>query len=291
VLNGWKIEVLSVLFQRAMQHLSGDAHGASAVRRRDLHAEVLQALDADSGEPWFQEQVAALPTGYLFAHPPEFIAADLRDLRRLGAGEARARGRYVSETHAVEYAAAAGEEVASGAFHKLAGALTAAGMQILSAEINTLVKGLVLDRFFVHDPDFPGEPPPQRMEEVSRALERSLLSDAAPSFRRLWQKSGGRGAAEAIALPTQVRIDNSTSESCTIIDIFTADRMGLLYAIGRALYELGLSVSVAKIGTYLDQVVDVFYVTDRSGRKIEQQERLEEIRARLLETIAAMDRM
>ena len=44
--------------------------------------------------------------------------------------------------------------------------------------------------------------------------------------------------------------------------------MGLLYTITRTLFELELSVSVAKIGTYLDQVVDVFYVTDQDGRKI-----------------------
>ncbi len=43
----------------------------------------------------------------------------------------------------------------------------------------------------------------------------------------------------------------------------------------------------AKIGTYLDQVVDVFYVTDREGRKIQDQARLEAIRRRLLEVIQA----
>ena len=36
---------------------------------------------------------------------------------------------------------------------------------------------------------------------------------------------------------------------------------------------MDLSVAVAKIGTYLDQVVDVFYVTDQQGQKIEQRNR------------------
>ena len=90
--------------------------------------------------------------------------------------------------------------------------------------------------------------------------------------------------------PTQVRIDNSTSERYTIIDIFTADRRGLLYTITRKLFDLGLSVSVAKIGTYLDQVVDVFYFTDSSGNKIENDDRLEQIRTRLLEEIELFSR-
>ncbi len=53
----------------------------------------------------------------------------------------------------------------------------------------------------------------------------------------------------------------------------------------RALFELGCSVWRAKIGTYLDQVLDVFYVTDRENGKIEDQGRLDAIRQRLLEVI------
>ena len=74
-------------------------------------------------------------------------------------------------------------------------------------------------------------------------------------------------------LPTRVRIDNSTSDRYTIIDVFASDRTGLLYTIARTIFELGLSVSLAKIGTYLDQVVDVFYVTDQAGRKIDDESR------------------
>jgi [protein-PII] uridylyltransferase len=84
---------------------------------------------------------------------------------------------------------------------------------------------------------------------------------------------------------TRVNIDNSTSDFFTILDIFAHDRTGLLFAITRTLFELGLSVARAKVGTYLDQVVDVFYVTDQDQNKIESAPRLEEIRRRLLEVI------
>ncbi len=85
-------------------------------------------------------------------------------------------------------------------------------------------------------------------------------------------------------------IDNSSSDVFTILDIMATDRLGLLYTIARALFELGLSVSRAKIGTYADQVVDVFYVTDKAGEKIQDEQRLEEITAKLLESIAALDK-
>ena len=91
-------------------------------------------------------------------------------------------------------------------------------------------------------------------------------------------------------MPTQVRVDNNTSDRFTILDIFAADKTGLLYTIARTIFELGLSVSVARIGTYLDQVVDVFYVTDALGEKIEDESRLAEIRARLFEVVDDFER-
>ncbi len=89
-------------------------------------------------------------------------------------------------------------------------------------------------------------------------------------------------------MPSRVSADNSTSDRYTILDIFARDRTGLLYTIARTLFELELSVSVAKIGTYLDQVVDVFYVTDLQGRKIADETRLGQITARLLAAIDAL---
>jgi [protein-PII] uridylyltransferase len=119
-----------------------------------------------------------------------------------------------------------------------------------------------------------------------------VLRDPAklPVFRKVWRPPEQRRHESVSPLPTRVRFDNSTSDRYTIIDVFAADRMGLLYTISHALFELGLSVSVAKIGTYLDQVVDVFYVTDQSGHKVVEQHRLDEIRQRLLDEIDQLER-
>jgi len=56
--------------------------------------------------------------------------------------------------------------------------------------------------------------------------------------------------------------------------------------IARTMFEEGLSVRSAKIGTYLDQVVDAFHVTDEAGRKVVEPERLDRVR-RALERVAA----
>jgi [protein-PII] uridylyltransferase len=286
VLNSWKGEVLADLYLRTLRHLSGDSPSLAADERR------LAARKAVSNEPdpaWFERQIDLLPSSYLMTTLPEQIADELRRLRNLNHGEVRVWHRYLPETRTIEYTVGTNESITPGVFHKLTGGLSGQGLQILSADINTLADGLVLDRFRVQDPDYADRPPPERLDEIDRRLVESLTSGGPPTFRRVWQSSTRRASDVLQVQPTRVRLDNSTSERYTIVDVFASDRMGLLYTISRTLFELELSVSLAKIGTYLDQVVDVFYVTDARGNKIENEEHLEYIRTRLLEAIQTLE--
>jgi [protein-PII] uridylyltransferase len=83
-------------------------------------------------------------------------------------------------------------------------------------------------------------------------------------------------------IPTLVAIDNRVSETHSVIDIECGDRVGLLFGITNCLYHLGLDIHLAKINTMDDRVFDVFYVTDREGRKVEEPQRLERVRTALL---------
>ncbi|HTQ38757.1 MAG TPA: [protein-PII] uridylyltransferase [Pirellulales bacterium] len=287
VLNSWKGEVLSDLYVRTLLYLSGDSPSLVADDCR-LSTQALLANEEPSD--WYVQQTEALNSSYLMNVAPEQIAEELRRLKKLGPGDVEVWHRFLPETNTIEYTVGTYEDISPGIFHKLTGGLSSAGLQILSADINTLAAGLVFDRFRVQDPDYAGQPPPERMNDIDRRLKESLTSDQPPAFRRVW-RSSQRKASEALqVLPTQVRCDNSTSERFTVIDVFALDRMGLLYTISRTLFELGLSVSLAKIGTYLDQVVDVFYVTEQTGRKVEGEERLESIRQALLKAIEEFQR-
>jgi [protein-PII] uridylyltransferase len=85
-----------------------------------------------------------------------------------------------------------------------------------------------------------------------------------------------------IVAESRVIIDNHGSDFCSIVEIYTQDRLGLLYAITKTLSVMELNISFAKISTKVDQVVDVFYVTDLEGQKIYDEERLEEIKKAIL---------
>jgi [protein-PII] uridylyltransferase len=217
------------------------------------------------------------------------MAAILRELHSLPQGQATSWAHFEPESGTVEYTVGTYEDVTPGIFHKLTGVLSSRGMQILSAEIHTLDQGLVLDRFRVLDLDFEGPPPEDRLHEVKQSLASSLTGGAPvePTFRRMWPP--GRAIMgkplKIVTLPTQVRLDNSTSDRYTIIDVFTHDRLGLLYCVTKTIFDLGLSVHLAKIGTHLDQVVDVFYVTDFQGNKVQDEAWLERIRTSILHAL------
>jgi [protein-PII] uridylyltransferase len=293
VLNDWKTEVLADLYRRTREQLTSDAPEAAAQAALDERRRaVREALQTESTEPWFAKQVDGLPRGYLTGNSAEQIATDLRNLRSLNRRQSLTQARYQPDRKAVEFWIGTYEDVAPGVFHRLTGALASQGLQVLSAEINTLYDGLIIDRFWVHDPDFAGPPPQSRCDDVCRALTKSLddLRTQRPIFRRVWQAGAGRKTENMPKLPTRVQMDNSTSSAYTVVDVFAADRRGLLFTIARTLFDLQLSVAFAKIGTYLDQVVDVFYVTDRKGKKIESTAKINEIRTRLLVEIEALER-
>ena len=67
----------------------------------------------------------------------------------------------------------------------------------------------------------------------------------------------------------RVRIDNTSSSFFTIVEVFADDFPGLLFSIADALFRCGLDIWAAKIATKVDQVVDVFYVRDIAGQKVD----------------------
>ena len=286
VWDDWKCDVVTRLFHRTMQYLAVESPATTAeeqlaARRRETAAGARFA----SQRTVVCRADRRLARGVSPCHHARQAAADLLLLHNRGATAAVADVRYMPETGVVQFTVGTSENAAPGVFHKLTGACTSEGLEIRSAQINTLADGLILDRFWVRDHDFAGEPPADRLRHVREALVQSIErpSHEAPRFRRTWQ---ARGPSIALpAAPTRVTVDNTTSDGYSIVDIFTHDRTGLLYTITRTLFELDLSVWRAKIGTYLDQVVDVFYVTDRAGQKIGDDRHLDMVRQRLLEVL------
>ncbi len=289
VLNDWKRKLLIDLYRHANSQLTGEDKSEDVAQVVSTRRDTLQSMrgPSESG-PWWDRQIDALPATYLWSDPPERIFQVLQRLSSLQPNCVEAWYRHLPDRKTNVCVVGTYETITPGVFHKLTGALTGKGLQILSAHIHALADGLLLDRFYVDDADYDGEPPEQRVREICDALVAALTvnADKPPAFRRLWQAETGTTAADYAQMPAHIRFDDATSEQYTIITILTYDRRGLLYSITRTLFELGVVVHSAKIGTYLDQVVDVFYVTDVQGRKIYDDPWLAEIRQKLNEALS-----
>ena len=70
-------------------------------------------------------------------------------------------------------------------------------------------------------------------------------------------------------VPTKVVIDNESAREHSVIDIFTADRVGLLHTLARTFFDLGLDVDLARITTEGHRAADAFYVRTGDGGRLE----------------------
>lgn len=285
--NRWKADVLREVYERVLAHLSGDRDpldsDADLQRlRKDLARRLKSSTDVS-----VLQLIESLPPLYLHSSSIDRIEQELQVLSQLGPKDVFAHGWVEAGVGTVRYMVATNERVMPRIFHRLAGVLSSKGQEILEADIHTLPGGLVVDRFRVRDTDHPDGPDRDRIEQISRALVDGVQSDKLPPLGQA-RRYGRPGRQDMITtLPTKVNIDNTTSARSTIIDVFAPDRPGLLFAIARTLVDLNLSISLARIGTYMDQAVDVFYVNDDSGEKITNADRLRHIQQHLLERVTA----
>jgi [protein-PII] uridylyltransferase len=286
VLTSWKVEVLSELYVRASRQLAA-AGGAVDNAERDGERRAAWGLltPAERGDAWFERQLAALPESYVTKRPTPAVVDTLRRLRQLEARSGAAWARYFPDTDTVEFVAGVDQGAGRAIFSSMAGALTRNRLQILAAETNTLADGLLLMRYVASEPESPGEPSQARLNQINQDLVASIDSEETPSFPKILGREQKEAGAVLAGLPNKVRIDTELSDECAVVEVVTVDRRGLLYRLARALHDLGLVIRFSKISTYLDQVVDVFYVTERGGEKPRSESRLEEIRATLMGVI------
>jgi [protein-PII] uridylyltransferase len=70
-------------------------------------------------------------------------------------------------------------------------------------------------------------------------------------------------------VPTKVVIDNHSARAHSVVDVFTADRVGLLHTLSRTFFDLGLTVDLARISTEGHRAADAFYVRTSEGGRLE----------------------
>ena len=289
VLTKWKEALLIELYLLALPEVSGKSERVESASDVDhVTNEVLAAwkTQAPPNREWVKSQLETFPARYLSGTAKDRIIAHLSVIRSLTPERPRVESKYNRELKVCEYSLITFDSVTSGMFMKLTGVLAAKGLRVLDAQIVTRPDGIVVDTFLVKDPDFSGEPTPARLDKVGKAIVSVLKGELSiEAFMEQNRRVSFRSQMPIRRNRTEVKIDNDTSDHFTVIDVFADDKQGLLHEIAKTLYDLGLSVHSAKIGTRLDQVVDVFHVTERNGHKVEDATTCESIQTRLKERV------
>jgi [protein-PII] uridylyltransferase len=90
-------------------------------------------------------------------------------------------------------------------------------------------------------------------------------------------------------MATQISFDNEISETRTLTEVETEDRLGLLYAISQVFAELSVDIAGARIVTERGAAIDSFYVRELDGGKIESPSRRILIESKLREAVSKLD--
>lgn len=216
-----------------------------------------------------------MPPRYRLDVDPATAVIHLDLIDRLA--EAPAAVRLVPDTTSGELWIVSPDRAAR--FAELAGALTASGLDVRSAEAYTRRDGVVLDVF--HVANDAGEPVtnPAVAAEVERRLGGKDLGDLDAAVRS--RTARFRVAGGPASMGVKVRISNKVSPRHTVIDVVAADRPGLLYELARCVAAHHLDIRFARVATRGERIVDAFYVTGPDGR-VEDAGKLDELRDALL---------
>jgi [protein-PII] uridylyltransferase len=275
----WKARLLRELYDKTRAVLlRGERRpdpGTAEAAGRELVAEALQARARGVRVDDQDRFVAAMPARYFLTVPPGRAP---HHLRLLSLGRRRALAATVRDDPALgvsEAALAARDR--PGLLATIAGVLAAHRIDIQHAEVFSTgddpalgwLAARALDLFDLRGPE--GGPVERSRWRAARADLARVLSgeeslDALMS-RRL--RASSLPAKPLPRVPTKIVIDNDSARAHSVVDVFTADRVGLLHTLARTFFDLGMTVDLARITTEGHRAADAFYVRTAEGGRLE----------------------
>jgi [protein-PII] uridylyltransferase len=285
VWNGWKAALLRELYHRAIEVISGGLSEEGQDARAAAAQKAARRLLPDFSEAEFAAFAGRGYPFYWLSFDPATHARHARLMR-----EAEASGAPLTVEKRVDASRSVTEITLytadhAGLFSRIAGALAVSGANIVDAKIMTMSNGMALDTFWVQDAAGGPFERPDKLAKLAVVFEKVLTGDL-KLHRELARPPALPSRTRVFTVAPRVLVDNKVSGSHTVIEVNGRDRPGLLFELTRALTGLNLQVSSAKISTYGEKVVDVFYVKNLFGHKVEHPTKLADIQRTLEEILA-----
>ena len=280
--NGWKRQLLSDLFEAAEEVLRLGHKQRGRTERIAAKQERLQrSLDWQADR--FGAFVARMPEPYWIAEPDDVLLGNARLIAAagdaplsIGAVVDADRGATLVTIYAADH---------PGLFYRIAGAIHVAGGNIIDARIHTTRDGMAIDNFLVQDPWGRPFDDTNQLQRLRTAIE-DALANRGKLADRLIARPLPRSRAEAFPIAPNVLIDNRASNRFTVVEVNARDRPALLNQLAHALFQSKVTVHSAHVATYGERAVDIFYLTDLTGDRIDNPARLKALERRLLAAAA-----
>jgi len=279
--NGWKGQLLRDLYRAAEEVLNaghaGKGREARVKNKKDDLASVLQK--------WSNNELAThhqrMNDAYWIAEDKDTLVQNARLMKRTDE-----KGQPLGITARIETFqdmtnVAVYTEDHPGVFARVVGALGVAGATITGAKIHTSRDGMAMDNFTVQDLEGRAFGNRRQLDKLEETIFNTLQGNVRPK-EQLKHKRVFGAKDSAFKIEPVVLIDNKASNRSTVIEVNAKDRPGLLYDLAYALYRLKLSIFSAHVATFGERAIDVFYVRDLVGQKVENKVRLRNLENKLL---------
>ncbi len=284
--NNWKATLLRQLYRRSEELMSGTVLPEGRDGRVLAAQEGLRPLLVDWQPAEIDAHLGRAYPAYWLGFNAETLAHHARLIREAERGKAPLtldtridRGRAVTEV--TVYTADH-----PGLFSRLAGAIALAGADIVDARIFTMTNGMALDVFSIQAAGGGPFDSGDKLARLSVMVDKVLAGELRLVDELAKRRPVQTARARAFKVAPRVLVDNTITGNHTVIEVNGRDRPGLLFHLTRALTQANLQIASAKISTYGNVAIDVFYVKDVFGLKVTHERKLAEIRAALLTALA-----
>ena len=283
VWNDWKAALLLELYLKlALQLDRKDLSDQEQVRGTELGVQWIRDKVTEMLPETVRPDLSLLPDDYLLNFPPDVIAKHLK----YASGLAGRDVLFFHEDSRESWTLLIITRDRPGLLSRIFGVLSLHNLNVLAAQIFTWTDGTAVDSIEVTsaiDEHYAGQQWEELEAELSQAVNQRLGIE-----HRLQRKPMLYGSAHGqteYRLAAKVEIYNQESDRYTVVEVYSRDRIGLLYDITRTLSDFGLSIYRARIGSRSDQAVDVFYILDNNGQKVSDKRFQEEIKKELLHAV------
>lgn len=282
--NGWKAALLRELYRRSEQLIrTGSLDDPAPQRALGLELDSLGNEERAIAERYLAESEPA----FLGSCPPaehELILAMLARIWSQG------------ETFAFDFTSHVFHDISrimvlapdrAGLLADVTGAFAREGVSVASARITTLKSGWALQLWQVQDSGAQAITDGARRKRLQKTLESAIKG--AELAQPLPKQSPSR-KHDHFDTPVELFFENSYSDRFTIMEISAPDRVGLLHTLCRTLADAGIGIASAHIGTYGEKAVDVLYLKDRFGMKLDHPGKLAALKEELVTAIQRLGR-